>query len=61
MCGPALSVHRLQQGEYYGPDGFYELKGQVTNAGIAKKAKIWWLRSGFGSFSEKLSAVRWGA
>jgi hypothetical protein len=46
-------------GGYYGPDGFYELKGQVTNARIAQKAKDMAAAKRLWQVSEELTGVRW--
>jgi NAD(P)-dependent dehydrogenase (short-subunit alcohol dehydrogenase family) len=46
-------------GGYYGPDGFYELKGQVRPAHVARKAKNVALAGALWDASEQLTHVRW--
>jgi len=44
---------------YYGPNGFYELKGPVASAYVAPKAKDEGLARKLWEVSEKLTAVQW--
>jgi NAD(P)-dependent dehydrogenase (short-subunit alcohol dehydrogenase family) len=48
-------------GGYYGPDGLYELKGQVRPAYVARKAKNIALAGALWDASEQLTRVRWPA
>ncbi len=47
-------------GGYYGPDGFYELKGPVGIARVAKKAKDVAAAKRLWEVSEELTGLRWG-
>ncbi|MGA8482094.1 MAG: hypothetical protein WB696_29345, partial [Chthoniobacterales bacterium] len=44
---------------YYGPNGFYELKGPVASAYVASKAKDEGLARKLWEVSEKLTGVQW--
>ena len=44
---------------YYGPNGFYELKGPVASAYVAPKAKDEGLARKLWEVSEKLTGVQW--
>jgi NAD(P)-dependent dehydrogenase (short-subunit alcohol dehydrogenase family) len=48
-------------GGYYGPDGFYEMKGQVRAAHIARKARNVALAGALWDVSERLTHARWPA
>jgi NAD(P)-dependent dehydrogenase (short-subunit alcohol dehydrogenase family) len=45
--------------EYYGPKGFYEMKGPVAPAYIAPQAKDEWVAGKLWEVSEKLTGMQW--
>ena len=46
---------------YYGPDGFYELKGDVTAAKVFPQAKDEAVARRLWEVSERLTSVKWPA
>jgi NAD(P)-dependent dehydrogenase (short-subunit alcohol dehydrogenase family) len=55
----AATSPEAKPGSYYGPNGLYEMKGEVAPAFIAAKAKDEAVARRLWSLSEELTGVRW--
>lgn len=55
----AATAPDAKGGAYYGPKGFFELKGPVAEAFVARQAKDETVAARLWNVSEQLTGVRW--
>lgn len=55
----AATSAAAQGGAYYGPDGFYEMKGRVAHAKVAQQARDERLAAALWALSNELAQVAW--